>query len=244
MTTASILHKKRLASAKASHGISGVPIYRMVLAHLKEMKSDCELLEFGAGTGSLLRQICESGFRGNITAVDIQTSPDHLPTHVSWLQSDLNDPIAVRDNSFDLIVSTEVIEHLENPRAIFREFYRVLRPSGKLIVTTPNQESIRAFASLLLKGHFVAFLDSCYPAHITALLRKDFERICSETGFEKPQFVYTNSGGIPRIPRILWQNITFNLLKGRLFSDNVMVVTSKPTVSTAPINNLQLHVKQ
>jgi len=234
----SILHKKRLASAKASHGISGEPIYRTVLAFLKEMKSDCDLLEFGAGTGSLLRQICESGFRGNITAADIQPCPEQLPIQVSWIQSDLNYPIDVPDNSFDLIVSTEVIEHLENPRAIFREFYRMLRPSGQLIVTTPNQESIRAFVALLLKGHFVAFLDSCYPAHITALLRKDFERICSETGFEAPQFVYTNTGGIPRIPRILWQDITFNLLKGRLFSDNVMVVSSKPILGTALINNL------
>ena len=226
------LHIKRLTSAKASQGISGEPIYRTVLAILKEMKQGCELLEFGAGMGSLVRKISESGFRGKITAADIQPRPDQLPSQVNWIQSDLNYPISVASNSFDLIISTEVIEHLENPRAVFRDFHRMLRPGGQLIVTTPNQESIRAFVSLLFKGHFVAFLDSCYPAHITALLRKDFDRICRECDFESPLFVYTDSGGIPGIPRILWQQITFNLLNGRLFSDNVMIMTKKTIPST------------
>lgn len=232
MTTTSILHKKRLASAKASHGISGEPIYRIVLVFINEIMSDCDLLEFGAGTGNLIKKISATGFRGNITATDIQSRPEQLPDQVKWIQTDLNYPIDVPGSSFDLIVSTEVIEHLENPRAVFREFYRMLRPGGQLIVTIPNQESIRAFVALLFRGHFVAFLDSCYPAHITALLRKDFERICSEIGFETPIFIYTDSGSIPKIPRILWQDITLNLLKGRLFSDNVMIVTRKPIITT------------
>lgn len=226
-TAASILHKKRVEAAEASQGISGEPIYRTVLTFLKKMNSNRDLLEFGSGTGSLIRQICESGFEGNITAADILPQPEQLPSRVKWIQSDLNCPLDVPDNSCDLVVSTEVIEHLENPRAVFREFFRVLKPSGLLILTTPNQESIRLLLSLVIEGHFVAFRDSCYPAHITALLRKDFVRICRETGFDAPQFVYTNTGGIPKFPKINWQQISFSLLKGRLFSDNVMLVTTK-----------------
>lgn len=227
ITGTSILHEQRLASAKASQGISGEPIYRTVLAFLKGVNPNYDLLEFGSGTGSLLRHICACGFKGNITAADILPLPEQLPDQVRWIQTDLNYPIDLPDNSFDLIVSTEVIEHLENPRAIFREFYRLLRPNGKLIVTTPNQESIRAYLSLIVGGHFVAFLDSCYPAHITALLRTDFVRICDEVGFSNPVFTYTNVGSIPKFPHIVWQQVSFNLLKGRLFSDNVMVVTNK-----------------
>lgn len=48
------------------------------------------------------------------------------------------------DNFFDMIIASEIVEHLiMPPKAFFRKLYRVLKPGGKLIVTTPN------FASLL-----------------------------------------------------------------------------------------------
>jgi SAM-dependent methyltransferase len=42
------------------------------------------------------------------------------------------------DGSFDLIVCSEVLEHIPDWKRALREFYRVLRPDGQLIVTTPN----------------------------------------------------------------------------------------------------------
>ena len=103
-----------------------------------------------------------------------------MPNEIEWIQADLNAPLPCPDASFDAIISTEVIEHLENPRAVFREFSRLLRPGGHLLLTTPNQESIRSLASLIVRGHHVAFLDESYPAHLTALVRRDMERLCLE----------------------------------------------------------------
>ena len=133
-----------------------------------------DLLEFGAGTGTLATQLIVSHNGGTITCADIRPRPELLPASILWLQTDLNNVIPVPDNSFNIVVSTEVIEHLENPRAIFREFYRLLRPKGVLIVTTPNQESVRSLSGLLMGGHFVAFLGKSYPAHITALISSAF----------------------------------------------------------------------
>jgi ubiquinone/menaquinone biosynthesis C-methylase UbiE len=42
-------------------------------------------------------------------------------------------------NRFDMVISRSVIEHLEDPSQVFREFSRVLRPGGKVIVITPNK---------------------------------------------------------------------------------------------------------
>jgi SAM-dependent methyltransferase len=43
------------------------------------------------------------------------------------------------DNSFDLIVSSECIEHTPDPRQALREMARVLKPGGTVIVTSPNR---------------------------------------------------------------------------------------------------------
>ena len=46
-------------------------------------------------------------------------------------------PLPFRDQVFDGIIATEVLEHVPDPAATFREFYRVLRPGGKVILSTP-----------------------------------------------------------------------------------------------------------
>jgi ubiquinone/menaquinone biosynthesis C-methylase UbiE len=40
---------------------------------------------------------------------------------------------------FDMVISRSVVEHLENPCAVFQEFSRVLRPGGKVVIVTPNK---------------------------------------------------------------------------------------------------------
>ena len=45
------------------------------------------------------------------------------------------------DNSFDCLILSEVIEHLEAPQVSIREATRVLRPGGRLLLTTPNYRS-------------------------------------------------------------------------------------------------------
>lgn len=138
-----------------------------------------------------------------------------------------NNSLSIADETFDVIVSPEVIEHLENPRAVVREWWRLLRPGGTLIFSTPNNESWRSLFSLIVQGHFVAFVDTCYPAHITPMVRKDIERILNEFGFSKPKFVFTDVGGIPKFPAYKWQSISLGLLKGLRFSDNLIVVCHK-----------------
>lgn len=62
--------------------------------------------------------------------------------------ADLADPQALReiaDDSFDLVLFTEVIEHLAfNPVALWREIYRVMRPGARIVVTTPNYYALRS----------------------------------------------------------------------------------------------------
>jgi len=217
------LETQRRLAAEASLGISSGPSYELARNFLGSRGTPGRILEFGAGTGNFARRLIAEDVVSEMTCADILPRPEDFPAGIEWIRADLNNPLAAPDAAFDTIVCIEVIEHLENPRAVFREFQRLLRPGGNLILTTPNQESLRALASLVFGRHFAAFLGASYPAHITALLEMDFQRICVETGFDKPRFDYTNTGRIPKLTRFRWPRV----FRGRWFSDNLGLLACK-----------------
>lgn len=217
----------RRSAADASRGVSNDTIYGTFEQIVSGLKLSGDLLDFGAGKGVLTQRLLSSGHFDSISAVDIMPRPDDLGASVTWHCCDLNEPTNIPAESFDVIVSAEVIEHLENPRAMAREWFRLLRPGGTMILSTPNNESWRALLALVLRGHFVDFGDSSYPAHITALVRRDIKRILAEARFSSPRFVFSNVGGIPKVPRIHWQKVTGGVLKGLRFSDNIFAIAYK-----------------
>jgi 2-polyprenyl-3-methyl-5-hydroxy-6-metoxy-1,4-benzoquinol methylase len=222
------LHARRLEAAKITKGTSSTIIYRLVLETAsRTIARDAEILEYGAGAGSLVQMLRHADFRGRIFAADILPQPAGLNGSATWIEADLNGALPLHDDAVDAIISTEVIEHLENPRAAFREFGRLLRPGGILLLTTPNQESFRSLLSLLIRGHHVDFLDSSYPAHITPLVQLDLARLCAENGFDPPRFSYIGRGSLPGAPVISWQQLSGGLLRGRRFSDTLLMTARK-----------------
>lgn len=138
--------------------------------------------------------------------------------------ADLSRPLPLGDGCADVVVAVEVVEHLENPRALFREAVRILRPGGLLVVTTPNQESVLSLLSLWVHGEFVAFREGpgMYPSHLSALLRVDLLRMAAECGLGEVAIHYTDRGRIPGTP-LQWPRP----LRGRRFSDNVLLSATK-----------------
>ena len=222
------LSERRRRAAEASGGTSEEAIYTALTDKLRELGAHGDVLDFGAGTGALTSRLVETGLFDSVSGADMMARPPELPPGILWLAQDLNDPLEVSAASFDVVVAAEVIEHLENPRAVAREWFRLLRPGGLLLLSTPNNESIRSLVALLVRGHYVAFGDGSYPAHITALLRKDLVRILSEAGFLEVTFVFTNRGGIPGRPSVTWQAISAGLLQGLRWSDAVLASAFKP----------------
>ncbi len=222
------LKAQRQFASDVSGGRSSQPIYTAFEQVLVQLDLKGDLLDFGAGTGNLTKRLQTLNRFSSIAGIDIMQCPVDIDNSIRWITWDLNDKIHLPNQSFDVIVSAEVIEHLENPRAVAREWFQLLRPGGTLIFSTPNNESWRSLIALLLRGHFVAFSDTCYLAHITALLRKDIQRILSEANFSPPKFVFTNVGGIPNFPKLQWQTFSGGLLKGIRYSDNLLAIAHKP----------------
>lgn len=101
-----------------------------------------------------------------------------------WRRHDLNDALPFDDASFDAITCVEGVEHLENPWALAREFARVLRPGGTLMLTTPNVLWTKSRLRFLLAGHHLRFKTfDPYGGHITVLTLPQIELILRRAGF-------------------------------------------------------------
>jgi 2-polyprenyl-3-methyl-5-hydroxy-6-metoxy-1,4-benzoquinol methylase len=225
---ASELERTRLNAAAASRGTSADPIYRAILARIDALDARGRVLDFGAGTGHLAQRLVESGRFETVDAADIVDYGAEPAVGVHWIFSDLNERLPVAEGTYDLVVAAEVIEHLENPRFLAREWFRILRPGGVVLVSTPNNESWRSLISLLARGHYTAFTGDNYPAHINAFLRKDLERILTEAGFRDVDLAFTDSGAVPKLTSRSWQDVSFGKLRGVRYSDNVVCTARKP----------------
>lgn len=98
-----------------------------------------EVLDLGCGTGRHTAWLSRAGAR--VTALDF--SPGMLARaherlaaeDVSWLVHDLHEPLPLADQSFDLVVSGLVLEHLSDLASFFTELRRVLRPRARAVVS-------------------------------------------------------------------------------------------------------------
>lgn len=228
MTDRALLEDSRMSAAVASGQKSGDPIYALFERVAREYSIAGHLLDFGAGTGELARRMLRISDIERVTCIDMVHDDAQIDSAMRWDTADLNDKTPYEDQIFGAIAAAEVIEHLENPRFVMREWFRLLKPGGWLLFSTPNNESLRSILALLFRGHYQAFGNESYPAHITAILHKDIERIVKEAGFELLGFRYTNHGMVPKLRRLSWQKLSLGFLGGKRFSDNVLAVCRRP----------------
>jgi len=99
------------------------------------------------------------------------------------IRCDLEHGLPFADKTFDVVVLSEVIEHIMNQYLLFKEMHRVIRNEGFLIISTPNPRSIIS----ILKDLYVKFFKKTFnnntdhkheltKGELLSLLRKaDFE---------------------------------------------------------------------
>jgi len=117
------------------------------------MKAGSRILEIGCGAGNLLLQASVRGSYPVALDLAMQSltfvrsrlrearSGSESPGGFACTQA-IGELLPLADGSFDCVLLSEVIEHLESPHVSIREASRVLRPGGRLLVTTPNYRSL------------------------------------------------------------------------------------------------------
>jgi 2-polyprenyl-3-methyl-5-hydroxy-6-metoxy-1,4-benzoquinol methylase len=205
--------------ARLSLGRSDAHIYRAVVSILQAVGANGVMADVGCGRGALWTLLRGTFARG--IGLDV-VRYDGLPGDLEFLQTDLDAAaLPLPDASVDAAAAVEVIEHVENPRALVRELARIVKPGGWVVVSTPNQLSALSLLTLLVKGRFSAFQDAEYPAHRTALLEVDLRRIFSECGLRDLHVRFTAHGRLPL--SALHYPAAIARLAPRRLSDNIVL---------------------
>jgi len=105
-----------------------------------------EILDVGCAAGRLCKKMANMGFKVHgidmlEDSIEIAKEFSNSPNITYEVHDLLKQPFP--DNSFDCITFLETIEHVENPGLFLREFHRILRPNGFLILSTPNATSLK-----------------------------------------------------------------------------------------------------
>ncbi|MBM3845646.1 MAG: class I SAM-dependent methyltransferase [Verrucomicrobia bacterium] len=139
-----------------------------------------KVLDIGCRSGNLTQHYCEGN---EVTGVDIDRKAlelfrDRLGLPGHWVDVDA-EPLPFSDASFDVVVMTEVMEHLRFPKQVLQEIRRVLRPGGRFVGSVPNAFRLRNRLKFMVGKPFESD-----PSHLrsysTRLLRKELEGFFSE----------------------------------------------------------------
>ncbi len=162
------------------------------------------VVDIGCGNGALCRELASRGYEvvGCEPSADgIRLARSAAPELVFHQIGVDDDPSQVGDESFDVVIATEVIEHLVRPRNLLRFAKKVIRPGGHLIISTPFHGYLKNLALALTNkwdSHLTPLWDG---GHIKLWSHKTLSQLLKEGGFRLVRFI-----GAGRIP-LLWKSM-------------------------------------
>ena len=171
-----------------------------------------KVLEVGAGDGSILKLLSEQNFAPEYHAVEISESGvEHIKTrNIANLKSvQIFDGyhLPFKDNSFDLIILSHVLEHVEHERLLLRELKRV---AAYCVIEVPRDYS--ADVDKRIK-HFLAYghINMYTPTSLRYLLRTEgFEIVSDLTSMIEPEVTKFNTYINQKKPKSLITDLKIN----------------------------------
>lgn len=119
---------------------------------IKFIPKNTKVLDVGSGYNSNLLQVIKPKISSGV-GIDAHVSQNDFGPKIKLIESDLNKELPFEDGEFDVVVSLANLEHLEYPEINAAEMFRVLKPGGLLLLTTPSiyAQPILEFLSFKLK---------------------------------------------------------------------------------------------
>lgn len=141
------------------------------------------LLDVGTGQGVLAQKFADLNYQ--VFGCDLDTS-NFLPQKIPIKKVDLNQKTPYQNQSFNYIICSEVIEHLENPWHLLREMARILKKKGILVISLPNFSNLISRIVFFSRGNFREFYDYHWQkwGHINPITYPELSKILQAVGFK------------------------------------------------------------
>ena len=144
----------------ASNGEAGEKLAELFVALIRGYSNVHRILDLGCGNGYLASKLGTLGFR--VTGIDASESgvsmakTKYETDHVNFIQAEIGDDTAKlfsqEHTRFDLVLSSDVLEHLYRPAALIESASMLVKPGGYLLVGTPYHGYLKNLLIPLMGG--------------------------------------------------------------------------------------------
>lgn len=197
--------------------------YNEILNRLEPYRNKNTLLETGCGFGFFLEEARKR--KWNVTGTEMsQKAIDECKLKNITIYSGIEKLSANFTEHFDVVLSLEVLEHIQNPENEIMGYSRLIRPGGVLYITTPNYNSLsrKILGKNWIEMNYPEHLHYFSPSTIDKILTKsNFSKIFSiTTGFSPARFMYSLRTKKWKSKNKAWDNYNYNEADREL-SDNI-----------------------
>lgn len=154
---------------------------KRLLSWCADLPRDARVLDVGCGDGFHLKLLKEYGAKTwTLEGVDVDrraaqmAEKSGLKVHLGTVEK-----LDLPENSYDLAIMIQTVEHTEKPFEILAAVRRVLKPNGKLVIVTDNTDSLdfKFFKGAYWGGYH-------FPRHWSLFNRKSLAHLARRAGFE------------------------------------------------------------
>ncbi len=199
---------------------------------LKYAKAGDRILDFGAGIGTFAKSISEHGY----TVGCVEPDPNQASVIGNAGLTAYNDLDQIEDASLDYIYSLNVLEHIEDDRAMLQNIYRKIKPGGRLFIYVPAFQIL--YSSMDEKvGHHRRYTRSGLDAVVNAAgFKVQRSRYADSLGFLATilyKIIGNTSGDVNVRALITYDRLIFplsrivDILLGSFIGKNVLLVAEK-----------------
>ena len=185
----------------AGNGASGEKLTRVFVEPVKKLDGVQSICDLGCGNGHISGRLAALGY--NVTGVDASASgiqvAQRVYPRVEFVHALINRDLSL--GKFDLVVSSDVIEHLYRPSDLLEAAVTQLKPGGQILLGTPYHGYLKNLvlaATGKMDAHFSALHDG---GHIKFFSVNTLSTLMRAHGFDDLSFTFYG-----RAPW-LWKNM-------------------------------------
>lgn len=186
----------------AGNGVSGEKLTRVFVELVKRLDGVRTICDLGCGNGHITGRLAELGYK--VTGIDASPSGIEIARQ-TYPKVEFVEAVIDRElsglGSFDLVISSDVIEHLYRPSDLLEAANALLKPGGQMLLGTPYHGYLKNLvlaATGKMDAHFSALHDG---GHIKFFSVPTLSRLMTSHGFTELSFTFYG-----RAPW-LWKNM-------------------------------------